>query len=51
MEERGRVNGEEWNFSCHVSKQKISQSLAAAATACGELVSLRELSKEGILAN
>ena len=30
---------EKWNISCHVSKQRMSQSSAIAATSNGELVS------------
>ena len=37
---------EKWNISCHTSTQRMSQSLAIAATTDGELASPEELRKE-----
>ena len=33
---------EKWNISCHISKQRMSQPSAIAATTDGELVSPEE---------
>ena len=32
------AQSEKWNISCHISKQRMSQSTAVAATTDGELV-------------
>ena len=32
------AQSEKWNISCHISKQRMSQSTAVAATMDGELV-------------
>ena len=36
---RPRGGTDKWNIACHISKQRMSQSLAITATANGELVS------------